>query len=77
MELENGAGCPSSKEGGSFIVDFVLKEFLLCVLPITLSPPPTHFNLKTQKNLWFIYIFIVGIHHLCLALVLYIHCRYM
>lgn len=50
MALENSAGCPTSKEGGSFIVDLVLKEFLLCVLPIALFPPPTHFHLKTNNT---------------------------
>lgn len=29
-------------------MDFVLKEFHLWELPITLSPPPKHFHLKTN-----------------------------
>lgn len=30
-------------------MDLVLKEFLLRVLPIMLSPPPTNFHLKTNN----------------------------
>lgn len=50
VKLENSARCPGSKEGGSFVVDFVLKEFLLFVLFIALSPPPAHFYLKTRNT---------------------------
>lgn len=49
-DLENSAGGPTSKEGCPFIVDFVLKEFAWCALPISVSLPPTHFHLKTQNR---------------------------
>lgn len=49
--LENSAGRPRSEEGGSFIVDFVLKEFFLCGLSVALSSPPTHLHLKNREQL--------------------------
>lgn len=82
MHLENSTWGPASKERGTFIMDFELKKFLLCVRPFKLSPPPKHFHLKTNNtsclltgtflkifnyfNLWF---------HLQLwATTLFIHC---
>lgn len=49
-DLENSAGGPTGKEGRSFIVDLVLEECAGCALPVALSPPPTHFHLKTHND---------------------------
>lgn len=59
VESENSAGGPSGKEGGSFIVDFVLEEFILGVLPFTSSPPTDlHLKNKEQNHLYNINVYI-------------------
>lgn len=52
--LENSAGGPASKEGCSFVVDLVLKDFAWRALPISVPLPPTHFHLKTHKTQMFV-----------------------
>lgn len=50
VALQDSARCPTGEKGGSFIVDLVLKDFSMSVLPITSLPPPTHFHLIEKQQ---------------------------